>query len=548
MVDLLREAISIGASTDPIRGALLLEQLGRALWLVGDTGTALQSYDAAMQMLPTDRPTPERAQVLAGMGQILMLVDRFTESLAYCDEAVAIAREVGDRRVEAHALNSRGLALAQLGRCREALPSLRRSLAISIQLESPDDVGRGFVNLTDAMKFCSLDREALDVVEAGIEAIDRMGMLGSYGPVIRDNGALISYGIGEWAEARRFEVDAERLHQPGRNEHYALAYTIRLAVARGDADVEERLERFRDLLDGRLVEGQYSGRYALARGERALWRGDAAGAVATADEGLAWFAEKDFPYFTCLLHALGARARADLAVRTRDSRGPAAEIDASIAGIDRHIDAIAEAITTHPPEAEALGELVGALRSAQAERSRAAGAPDPGAWRATVAAWEARDRPYEAAYARWRGAEALVADGDRSGARDLLAHAWRWASAQGAAPLLGEIETLARRARLDLSEPSAHPEAAAAVSVAATPAERAVEEFGLTRREREVLALVAEGWTNRQIADHLFISENTAGVHVSNILGKLGASGRTEAAAIAHRLGLADEPLEPAEA
>jgi DNA-binding NarL/FixJ family response regulator len=66
----------------------------------------------------------------------------------------------------------------------------------------------------------------------------------------------------------------------------------------------------------------------------------------------------------------------------------------------------------------------------------------------------------------------------------------------------------------------------------------------LTRREREVLALVAEGWTNRQVADHLFISENTAGVHVSNILGKLGASGRTEAAAIAHRLGLAAEPAE----
>src|SRR4029079_10276048 len=105
--------------------------------------------------------------------------------------------------VESHALISRGLALAQLGRCGDGLQSLRRSLAMSIQLGSPDDVGRGFVNLTDAMKFCALDREALDVVEAGIEAIDRMGMRGSYGPVIRENGALISYGIGEWARARR---------------------------------------------------------------------------------------------------------------------------------------------------------------------------------------------------------------------------------------------------------------------------------------------------------------------------------------------------------
>ena len=65
----------------------------------------------------------------------------------------------------------------------------------------------------------------------------------------------------------------------------------------------------------------------------------------------------------------------------------------------------------------------------------------------------------------------------------------------------------------------------------------------LTRREREVLALLAEGRTNRQIADELFISESTAGVHVSNILGKLGVTGRTEAVAVAFRAGLV--PGEP---
>jgi DNA-binding NarL/FixJ family response regulator len=64
------------------------------------------------------------------------------------------------------------------------------------------------------------------------------------------------------------------------------------------------------------------------------------------------------------------------------------------------------------------------------------------------------------------------------------------------------------------------------------------DPFDLTRREREVLALVAEGYTNRRIAEALFISESTAGVHVSNILGKLGVSSRAEAAAVAARLGL----------
>ena len=65
------------------------------------------------------------------------------------------------------------------------------------------------------------------------------------------------------------------------------------------------------------------------------------------------------------------------------------------------------------------------------------------------------------------------------------------------------------------------------------------DPFGLTERERAVLTLVARGYTNRQIGSELFISESTAGVHVSNILGKLGVTSRTEAAAIAVRLDLA---------
>jgi DNA-binding NarL/FixJ family response regulator len=66
------------------------------------------------------------------------------------------------------------------------------------------------------------------------------------------------------------------------------------------------------------------------------------------------------------------------------------------------------------------------------------------------------------------------------------------------------------------------------------------QAYGLTRREREVLAAVAAGQTNRQIAGSLFISESTAGVHVSNIMGKLGVSSRTEAARVALDQGLVE--------
>jgi DNA-binding CsgD family transcriptional regulator len=78
-------------------------------------------------------------------------------------------------------------------------------------------------------------------------------------------------------------------------------------------------------------------------------------------------------------------------------------------------------------------------------------------------------------------------------------------------------------------------------SLAGGPAEPARRDtFGLSGREKEVLAQIARGRTNREIGERLFISQKTVGVHVGNILAKLGVSGRVEAAAVAIRLGLTD--------
>ncbi|WP_131741362.1 response regulator transcription factor, partial [Actinomadura roseirufa] len=98
-------------------------------------------------------------------------------------------------------------------------------------------------------------------------------------------------------------------------------------------------------------------------------------------------------------------------------------------------------------------------------------------------------------------------------------------------PLLHvEHPELAARARLpmEVAEPPAEP----------APVRVPGGELGLTPRESEVLRLVAEGRSNRQIGEALFISARTAGVHVSNILAKLEVSSRTQAAALAHRLDL----------
>jgi DNA-binding CsgD family transcriptional regulator len=175
------------------------------------------------------------------------------------------------------------------------------------------------------------------------------------------------------------------------------------------------------------------------------------------------------------------------------------------------------------------------LLSAEAEWSRVTGPSDPERWARSADVWEALRFPWPAAYARWRQAEALLAQGaSRNTAGAILAKAWTLASVFGARLLVAEIDSLARRARIELAPPprEGEPDSPAQQPTTVT------DELGLTPREREVLALVADGRTNRQIAEALFISEKTASVHVSNILAKLGVANRGEAAAVAHRLRL----------
>ena len=145
-----------------------------------------------------------------------------------------------------------------------------------------------------------------------------------------------------------------------------------------------------------------------------------------------------------------------------------------------------------------------------------------------AAAWERLERSPLAAYCRWRQAEALIAAGaSRAEASVPLRDAHAVAARIGARPLAAELELLAQRARLDLAAPADGPPAG----------KSALEEtLGLTPREADVLALIARGYTNREIATTLVISVKTAGVHVSHILRKLDAPNRLEAAAIAHRL------------
>jgi len=155
------------------------------------------------------------------------------------------------------------------------------------------------------------------------------------------------------------------------------------------------------------------------------------------------------------------------------------------------------------------------------------------AWQDAVAACREMHEPFLIAYASFRNAEALSAGGNASAATTAAAEALQLAQQMGAEPLSEDIKALVRRARLRI-------ESGAPTGVADPPpsSEDGTDRFGLTAREREVLHLVADGRSNSEIAQELFISRKTASVHVSNILAKLGVSTRVQAAALAHRQGL----------
>jgi len=241
-------------------------------------------------------------------------------------------------------------------------------------------------------------------------------------------------------------------------------------------------------------------------------------------------------YYQTELTVMGARAEADRAEVARAGRDAttAAAAAASAAAYAAELQGwVAE--LSDPDAFGGQPSADAAVGSAEARRAQ--GKADVDAWRASVDAADRAGYAWRCAYTRYRLAEALLAArAPRRDATAALADALARANALGALPLVGWIEALARRSRIEI----AGADRERAVAEAAPAETTASDAHGLTAREREVLALLVEGHTNKRIAEQLFISESTAGVHVGNILGKLGVSSRTEAATVAARLGLVE--------
>jgi DNA-binding CsgD family transcriptional regulator len=294
-------------------------------------------------------------------------------------------------------------------------------------------------------------------------------------------------------------------------------FTGRIALARGDVETAASAAgTAAELLRGSQQEDQHQFPLGVLEiGLRLAVAGPGAALEAAAQVVDGYELAGGSPRYAWPLVAGAALA---CVVAVRDER-----LRADVAALADRLRTIAAKLETSGPAQQASQATFAAAEAQVAGLGDAAGLL--AAWDEAAAAWAGVSEPYPQAEALLHAAEAALAGGDRDGAAGRLRLAAALAAGLGAGFLATEIALLARRGRIVLDT------AAGSSGV------------GLTGRELEVLRLVAAGHSNREIANELFISPKTASVHVSNILGKLGAASRGEAAAKAHALRLVDPAL-----
>jgi ATP/maltotriose-dependent transcriptional regulator MalT len=518
---LLKAALSeVDAQAEPRRAALLLERLARAQRNLNRTEEALATARQGLADLD-DEPSPERAALLGFIAKTRVLQGKFRDAEAVARDALDVARTVSDRGAEATALDALGVALVSVGDLDEGPECLRQAVAIAHADGRHDAVGIAYLNLADALHLRGRPDEALEVAREGLDL-----SVGRGRKWLRMLLGELAVDSGDWNDVESHLPQAERA--VGNELLNAQLRRAELAIGRGDH------ERARDLL-GQLEAGmaetaepQYLGPYGALLAELRRREGDLDGARQAIDDALdrLEFCTEDVMRLARVT-AVGVAVEADRAQRARDL-GDTAERRAATARARELLERVrAAAIDGGPVEAAWAA-------TADAEAARARDKPDPARWAKAAEAWDKLQRPYPAARTRFHQAEAYLLRDDRARATESVCAALAAAEELGAEWLAGEARALAARARLRLDSEAEPAEAAPS-------ADKPDDPFGLTPRERQVLTLVARGATNREIGQELFMAEKTASVHVSRILGKLDVRTRTEAAAVAHRLGLAGE-------
>ncbi|MFF9410065.1 AAA family ATPase [Streptomyces anandii] len=504
---------------DPLRAAWFWVQRSRLVQLKshGDGWEELATAQELVRGLP---PSEVHAEVLANVANWSMVHVPGPDALSAAERAVEYARMVGAREIEMTARLTLGGLMVDAGDVEAGLAEMHEVNRRTVEDGISAVAGRSYVNLPSELEAVGRSRDAVPLLERGLAYTQSHGLL-DHEAWIWGNLAESLYSLGRWDEAAEAATRSARVGQSAKPNAFYAKNRAELALARGD-----RPEAARQLAVARESFGKYdhAPQHALPLSRIAIAVAAGEGRLPDARAELEEVLDAGFPPGTqrygwpLLLTAA--------AVETRAAQLPTA--DPGRAETLERIRLAAKSLATHAPVWQAYERWV------RAELLRAEGRATVGDWTELVTAFEALERPYDLARVRHRLAEALLATGEEDGresAAELLRLAHAVAEHLRARPLADAVALLAQRARLGVGPAARRPD------VPADP----VESLGLTSRERDVLRLVSAGRTNRQIAEELFISPKTASVHVSNILAKLGVSGRGEAAALAHRLGLFEQ-------
>ncbi|UYQ64576.1 helix-turn-helix transcriptional regulator [Streptomyces peucetius] len=514
------------AENDPLRAAWFSVQRSRLVSALG-RGDGWAELSAAQDLVRGLAPSAVHAEVLAEAAAWSKMHDPGADSLATAERAVEYARMVGAEDIELRARLTLGSLMADAGDVAGGLAAMYAVKERAVCLRLTGHIGRIYTNLPSVLESVGRSHEAIRVLDEGVDMVGRYGLLDSHA-WIRNNLAESCLSLGRWDEAEKAAAHALRVALSPLPSGRAAVLLAAVALERGDiVKAADRLAQARrhfgthdPMPKATLPSHTIALRIAAAQGRVLDARLELEHAVASG------FPPGTQRYAWPLLRSA--------AVLEADTRGLPA------AGRGR-----AEAVRCILKAAKGLVTRVPLWRAhelwVRAELRRVEGADTAADWAEAAAAWESLDRPYDLAGVRLRWAECLLrsagagsGDPDRRHAGELLRQARAVAGQLGARPLGEDVELLARRARLTLAENSD--------TVAEAP--EAGPALGLTRREQDVLRLVAAGHTNRRIAEQLYISPKTASVHVSNILAKMGVSGRGEAAALAHRLRLFPDPKD----
>ncbi|MFC4948743.1 helix-turn-helix transcriptional regulator [Pseudonocardia sp. GCM10023141] len=466
-------------------------------------GRGRQDLETAVALVPADADRT-RAELLSALAFASTSDGRADDARHQATAALRIGDRLADPALRAPALLVLGAVEADLDASRRLFAECRgaadaeddhHTYLTSLQWEA--------TALTPAGQYAA----AAELARSGLESARRHGHLRSRGSMLAETlaGALVA--LGRWDEALEVVDDALAEDPPAYFVRLLDVWRANVALHRGET---ERADRLIDALAADLPP-ETQGHIPIVdlQIRRALQRGD----TDQADQ----------------LLAMAMASIMDGATLTYE------RLTLAVTGAE----VVAAWRAAHPRDrrvAVVLGTRLAELRAlVRANPYRTSGAAaqvltfealtGSGAltdWDRAAAAWRGVGNPLELAGALIGGAAAALASSNRSGARQRLREAGSVVDGLGAVPLRRRVDELAVRARLE--DPQAPTDPAA--------------RFGLTRRELQVLQVLAGGRSNAEIAAALFISTNTVASHVARILTKLGAGSRTEAVALAHRDGL----------